>query len=258
MTERSQPILSKDARLCRILTRHLTILAEIWRDRWQPAGNGTRLLTCRRGLGRCTRRCDRGPPAAAVDHSPHLNCDARYPRRSSRHLARFIRVCVMFEEIVAVVHSIGVTVMKILPISIVLGAGLCGAELFLVLQSGPALVAQARARHRSLLLVHHSAVRALSAHRPSGARRRLAVRHHHRRRAGRVLRQRPRAAGAIAAVAAGGDLPGRLGLHDVLDPPRLPSSGDVEVPRGASFLRGARLDLGGALPSGQHLPRQRR
>ena len=53
-------------------------------------------------------------------------------------------------------------------------------------------------------------------------------------------------------------LPGRLRSHDVLDPSRLPSAGDVEIPRGASFLRGARLDLGGALPSGQHLPRQRR
>ena len=126
----------------------------------------------------------------------------------------------MLEEIIAVIHSIGVTLHQD-PAGIDRARRrLCGAVLLLGLQSGPALVAQARARHRSLLLVHHPAVRALSAHRAAGARRRLAVRHHHRRGAGRVLRRRPRPAGAIAALAAGGDLPGWLGFHDVLDPPR--------------------------------------
>ena len=163
----------------------------------------------------------------------------------------------MFEEIIAVVHSIGVTVMKLLPILLVLGIVFAVLTFFWACNPGRPwwrkrelvtdlcywFVIPLFARYLRIgLLVLGAAL--LFGITTAG-------------RSGRVLRRRPRAAGATAAVAAGGDLPGRVGPHDVLDPSRLPSSGDVEIPRGPSFLGGARLDLGGALPPGQHLPRQR-
>ena len=139
------------------------------------------------------------------------------------------------------------------------GAGrrLHGADLVLGLQSRPAVVAQARYRHRSLLLVLHPGDRALLAHRHAHRRRRAVVRHHHGRRLDRLLRQRPRAARRAADRRADGAVPGRRRFHSVLDAPRLPRRENVEVPRRASLLRGAGMDLGGALPSGQPVPRQR-
>ena len=160
-------------------------------------------------------------------------------------------------NLLPLVHSIGLTLVKIVPVSIALALVFTRPVVLLVLQSGAALVAQARPRHRPLLLVHHPAVRALSAHRPPGDGRRVPVRHQHRRRSGRVLRRRPRPAGAVAALAAGGHLPGRLRLHDVLDPPRLPPPDAVALSRRPSFLRASRLDFGGAVSSDQHLPGQR-
>ncbi len=130
-------------------------------------------------------------------------------------------------------------------------------DLLLVLQSGTAVVAQARTGDRPLLLVHDSPVRPLSAHRPPGAGRRGVVRNHQRRRPGGILRQRSRPAGAIAALGAGGDLSRGHRCDDVLDPPRFPSPRAVEIPCGASLLRGARLDFGRALSSDQYLSRQR-
>ena len=135
--------------------------------------------------------------------------------------------------------------------------GVCGSDLFLGLQSGTPVVAQARARDRSLLLVHHPAVVALSAHRAPHRGRGAAVRHHHDRGSDRVLRGWARPAGGSAVVAAGGDLPRRRRCDHVLDPSDLSWSDDVEVSRGSSFLDGSRLDLGGPLSSGQHRAWQR-
>src|SRR5262249_32031402 len=133
-----------------------------------------------------------------------------------------------------------------------------GADLLLGVQSGPALVAQARARDRSLLLVRYTAGRALSAYRVPDHRCRASVWDHRRARAGRVLRRWPRATCGVAAVAAGSDLPDRIGPDDVLAAPRLSSPGDVEVPRHPPFIEGSRLDFGRALSSGQHHAWQRR
>src|ERR1700675_3852245 len=46
-------------------------------------------------------------------------------------------------------------------------------------------------------------------------------------------------------------------VHAPLRDPRLPRQEEVEVPLCASLLRGAGMDLGGALPPGQPVPRQR-
>ncbi len=49
----------------------------------------------------------------------------------------------------------------------------------------------------------------------------------------------------------------RRGYHSVLDAPPVPQPAHVAVPRGAPLLRRAGMDLGGALPSGQSVSRQR-
>ncbi len=70
------------------------------------------------------------------------------------------------------------------------------------LQSRPSLVAQARDRHRRLLLVPDPAGGALRAHRPDGDGRGHGVRHSWRRRRDQVLRQRLRPARRHAALGA--------------------------------------------------------
>ena len=57
-----------------------------------------------------------------------------------------------------------------------------------------------------------------------------------------------------AAVAAGGAVPGAVGLHAVLAAPHVSRRRVLEVSRHPSFLRGSGLDFGGALPSGQPVP----
>jgi sterol desaturase/sphingolipid hydroxylase (fatty acid hydroxylase superfamily) len=70
----------------------------------------------------------------------------------------------MVDGLIAVIESLGATFLRLIPISILLGL-VFAALTFLGLQSGTPVVAQARARDRYLLLVHHPAAVALSAHR---------------------------------------------------------------------------------------------
>ncbi len=132
------------------------------------------------------------------------------------------------------------------------------ADALVGLQSRPAVVAQARDRHRCLLLVPDPARRALRAHRPDGDGRRLFLQHSRRRGADQILRRRLRPARRYAAVGAGAHLPGRLGFPALLVPSRsIMARRLVEIPRGPPFIRRARLDLGGAVSSGQYPARHR-
>ena len=93
-----------------------------------------------------------------------------------------------------VVVMFGQTIAKVVPITIGAGGGVLGADPFLGLQSRRAVVAQARDRHRHLLLVLRSVVRAGVPDRAAGARRRRRLQDPRRRRSDRLLRQRPRPA----------------------------------------------------------------
>ena len=75
--------------------------------------------------------------------------------------------------------------------------------------------------------------------------------------ADQVLRRRLRPARRNAAMGAGDLFPGRVGFPDLLDSSRLSWRRLVEIPRRPPFIRRARLDFGGAVSSGQHLPRHR-
>src|ERR1700682_89547 len=131
------------------------------------------------------------------------------------------------------------------------GAGVLGTDPFLGLQSRQALVAQARARHRPLLLVPGSAVRAGVPDRPRGRRRRRDLQYPRCRRTDRLLRQWPGAAVDASAVAAGGVVL-RVGrFHDVLAAPHVPRRRLLEIPRHPSFVRGRGLDFGSALSPGE-------
>ena len=77
-----------------------------------------------------------------------------------------------------IVEMLGQTMAKVVPVTIALALRILGAGAFLGLQSRPALVAQARARHRPRLLVPRAAVRPRVPDRAVGARRRPAVRNH--------------------------------------------------------------------------------
>ena len=129
----------------------------------------------------------------------------------------------MFEEFSAVVHSIGATLLKVVPVSIALGAAFAVLSFFWACNPG-----RPWWRKRELVtdLCYWFIIPLFARYLRIGLLvlgAALAVRHHDRGGAGRVLRRRPRTARAIAALAAGGDLPGRLRLHDVLDSPRLSS-----------------------------------
>ena len=132
-----------------------------------------------------------------------------------------------------------------------------GADALVGLQSRPPVVAQARDRHRRLLLVPDSAGRPLRAHRPDGDGRGLYLRHSRRRRADQVLRRRLRPARRHAAMGASAHFPGGVGFPAVLVPSPLSWRGIVEIPRRPPFIRGPRLDLGGAVSSGQYPARHR-
>ena len=196
----------------------------------------------------------------ACQPSRHLNCDGRYRERRSE--ASFVVVgtgCVMFEEFVAVIHSIGVTVDE----------GRAGLDRArrpcspCCRSSGPAIRdspggASASSSPTSATGSSSRCSRAIcaSASWCMGAAFLFGI-----TTAEGLVEFYDDGHGPLAQLPLwlqAGDLPGRLRPHDVLDPPHLPSAGAVEVSRGASFLRGSRLDLGGALPPGQHLPRQRR
>ena len=58
-----------------------------------------------------------------------------------------------------------------------------------------------------------------------------------------------------AAVAAGGAVPGAVGLHAVLAAPPVSRRRILEISRDPSFLGRTRLDFGGALPPGEPVPR---
>ena len=74
----------------------------------------------------------------------------------------------------------------------------------------------------------------------------------------RLLRQWPRPAGRPAALGPGDAVPGAVGLHAVLAAPDVSRRRVLEISRHPPFLRGSRLDLGGALPSRQSVPRHHR
>ena len=123
---------------------------------------------------------------------------------------------------------------------------------------GAAVVAQARDRHRRSVLVLHPAGGALRAHRPDGDGRGLSLRHSRHRGADRVLRRRPRPAGASCRYGRRRSSSWSRRISCCTGSTALyHGAADVEVPRRPSLLRRARLDFGGALPSGQHLPRHR-
>ncbi len=63
---------------------------------------------------------------------------------------------------------------------------------------------------------------------------------------------------ALPLVRSDGHLPARRGYHPVLDAPYVSWPAHVAVSRGAPLFRRAGMDLGGALPSGQFVSRQRR
>ena len=63
------------------------------------------------------------------------------------------------------------------------------------------------------------------------------------------------AARRAAAGRADGHLSDRRRFHHLLDASHVPRQAAVEVPRRASFLRRAGMDLGGAVSSGQSVPR---
>ena len=96
--------------------------------------------------------------------------------------------CVMwFDEAFAVVHSIGVTVVKILPVSIALAAAFTVLSYFFACNPG-----QPWWRKRELvtdldLLVHYPAVCPLPADRAAGDGCGVPVQHQYRGRAGRLL-----------------------------------------------------------------------
>ncbi len=82
-----------------------------------------------------------------------------------------------------VIEMIGQTMMKVVPITIGLALFFTVLDPFLGLQSRQAVVAQARARHRHLLLVLRAGVRPRAAHRAAGGRRGRGVQRARRRRA---------------------------------------------------------------------------
>ena len=143
------------------------------------------------------------------------------------------------------------------------GAAVLGAGAFLGLQSRQALVAQARARHRHLLLVPGAAVRARVPHRAVGARRRLAV--FGIRDADELIAFYDNGHGPLSTLPLW--LQAMLFLvagrfHDVLAAPHVPWRRVLEIPRHPSFVRGCGLDLGGALSprqpaAGNHRGRRR-
>ena len=77
---------------------------------------------------------------------------------------------------------------------------------------------------------------------------------HGRRRSYRLLRQRPRPPVRTAAMVTGRAVPGCIGLHAVLAAPDVSRRWFLEVSCHPSFVRGPRLDFGGALPSGEPVP----
>src|SRR3569833_2787835 len=96
------------------------------------------------------------------------------------------------------------------------GAGVHGALALLGLQSRKSLVAEARTRHRHLLLVLRPRIRPCIPDRPADHRRRRHLQYSRRRRAGGVLRQWPWSVVGTSAVGAGGAVPGGVGFHALL------------------------------------------
>ena len=164
----------------------------------------------------------------------------------------------MLEEFVAVIHSIGVTLFKILPVSIALGAIFTVLSFFWACNPGPPwwrkrelvtdlcywFIIPLFARYLRIGLLVMGAAFLFGITTAEGLVEFYDDGH------GPLAR--------LPLVAAGGDLSGRLGFDDVLDAPRIPPSRAMEVSRGPSFVRGSRLDLGRAVSSDQYFPRQRR
>ena len=100
---------------------------------------------------------------------------------------------IMLVECLSVLQVAGQTVLKIVPIPLP-RRRIRGFDALVGLQSRPAMVAQARDRHRRLLLVLDPAGRPLRAHWPDGDGRCLCLQHSRRGRSDQVLRRRLRSA----------------------------------------------------------------
>ena len=81
------------------------------------------------------------------------------------------------------------------------------------------------------------------------------LQHSRRRRTDRILRQWPWAAVGASALGAGDIVPRCVRLHAVLAAPHVSRRRVLEISRHPSFLRGSRVDLGGAVSSRQPVHR---
>ena len=163
----------------------------------------------------------------------------------------------MSRELLAFVSNVGETFMKGVPISLALAARLHGADLVLGLQSRPTVVAQARSRHRLCywffipVIARFLRIGMLIA----GAAVLFGI-----TTADGLIAFYENGHGPLAALPLAAQMivvPGRRRFHSVLDAPLFPRQADVEVPRRASLLRRAGVDLGGAVSSGQSVLRPR-